>query len=818
MVKAAEQEKLEPIVNSELNEDAEFRGSKEDQEDLLLTAQRYLNIFHQIHIFKEAKRKEFDRQLLEMPQKVRQILAMLPGGRILLEHMEELEEQSGNRDAELLNLINQKSPAAETVSEAVAAVAPTVINAPVEFSSDFTKALTDSFSTYSQNLQQLNANIQQIAAQQQNIQAGGGAAAGIDIADTISALLKENSQQQMDVLKNFGQTLSQSIAASQKEFISTLLDKQSSSSPQVIDNKQQIEALKDFGKTLSQTIMESQKEFISTLLDKQTNSSPQVIDNKQQIEALKDFGKTLSQTIMESQKEFISTLLDKQRNIPYHPVEKVIEIQKIEPSIAPKERAQDEVPQVQNVVADKKDKQNMAAENKNKDDKPAKNKEIKETFEHKKEAEKEIKSEKPTAKENTPPQKTEALPEKDVAKTAPTPENTDKKDKKKNKNKNKDKNKDRKEEPINEAKTDKVEVIAPVIAQTEVPDILDTTAPLDIDIDSQITAEPEIENSNIIDDFGIDATDDITVPTLKQDQSDIDTPIDESVDIDLDEFFTTAKNNAAELQNTTSLDTDNIAPVDEPITPAEDILPASDETPLDEYVLDQPSDDFSSAFDMENEVEQPELAAKEENPKYEPEFEPEVTIEPEPEPAISAEPEKEPEIEDEDDVSSAPLASSRNADYDSAMLKIKEALNSTDAVSLDDMDITPVSLSSDNSFSSLTTEEYDDDLAQSFAELEEETPAPAAKTVADDEEWEYVDENGNPINPTDDEEWEYVDEDGNPVNPSADEEWEYVDENGNPVNPSGDEEWEYVDENGNPVDPSDGEWEYVDEDGNTVVS
>ena len=144
MVKAAEQEKLVPIINSELDEDAEFRGNKEDQEDLLLTAQRYLNIFHQIHIFKEAKRKEFDQQLLDMPQKIRQILAMLPGGRILLEHMEELEEQSGNRDAELLNLINQKTPASETVSEAVAAVTPTVINAPVEFRAHIRKICNNS--------------------------------------------------------------------------------------------------------------------------------------------------------------------------------------------------------------------------------------------------------------------------------------------------------------------------------------------------------------------------------------------------------------------------------------------------------------------------------------------------------------------------------------------------------------------------------------------------------------------------------------------------------------------------------------------------
>ncbi|MBO6282280.1 MAG: hypothetical protein J6N49_07145, partial [Alphaproteobacteria bacterium] len=46
-------------------------------------------------------------------------------------------------------------------------------------------------------------------------------------------------------------------------------------------------------------------------------------------------------------------------------------------------------------------------------------------------------------------------------------------------------------------------------------------------------------------------------------------------------------------------------------------------------------------------------------------------------------------------------------------------------------------------------------------------------------------------------------------------EWEYVDENGNPVE-GGDGEWEYVDENGNPIEGGDGEWEYVDENGNPI--
>ena len=58
-------DELPKIVNNELNEEAEYRGAKQNEEDLLLTAQRYLNIFHQIHIFKEKKKEKFHKSLLK---------------------------------------------------------------------------------------------------------------------------------------------------------------------------------------------------------------------------------------------------------------------------------------------------------------------------------------------------------------------------------------------------------------------------------------------------------------------------------------------------------------------------------------------------------------------------------------------------------------------------------------------------------------------------------------------------------------------------------------------------------------------------------
>ncbi|MBR6355709.1 MAG: hypothetical protein IKR92_02535, partial [Alphaproteobacteria bacterium] len=172
------------------------------------------------------------------------------------------------------------------------------------------------------------------------------------------------------------------------------------------------------------------------------------------------------------------------------------------------------------------------------------------------------------------------------------------------------------------------------------------------------------------------------------------------------------------------------------------------------------------------------------------------------------------------------------------MAQIRDALNSSAAVSLDnfDDDVSPISLSPEDDLQSAFSAD------DAFAAQDNQNNTPAADTASsfadnsweyiggntapnetsDDGDWEYeyVDENGNPINQADDgAEYEYVDENGNPINPSDDVEYEYVDENGNPINPSDDAEYEYVDEDGNPIDPSDDEeweYEYVDENGNPI--
>ena len=79
----------------EENLQAKINKTAATEEDPVLNAQRYLNIFHQIHILSAAKKAEFNDSLLKMPAKYRHILPNIPGGRILLEYIHDLEKEKG---------------------------------------------------------------------------------------------------------------------------------------------------------------------------------------------------------------------------------------------------------------------------------------------------------------------------------------------------------------------------------------------------------------------------------------------------------------------------------------------------------------------------------------------------------------------------------------------------------------------------------------------------------------------------------------------------------------------------------------------------
>ncbi len=75
--------------------DVEFGSDKGGEEAPILVAQRYLNIFRQVHIFKKEKRDQFDNELLALPSNVTDFFKRMPGGRLLVEHIEEVKTERG---------------------------------------------------------------------------------------------------------------------------------------------------------------------------------------------------------------------------------------------------------------------------------------------------------------------------------------------------------------------------------------------------------------------------------------------------------------------------------------------------------------------------------------------------------------------------------------------------------------------------------------------------------------------------------------------------------------------------------------------------
>lgn len=136
----------------EVVQNASFRGKNTDEEDPILVAQRFLNIFKQLHIFNQTRKDEFDKMILNLSPNVRGMFASLPGGSLLQEYVDELENKSGNiRDKlqdttdSILKSATQAAPAASQINKsfltAEAPVAATQIDA--NFAKEMAKALKD---------------------------------------------------------------------------------------------------------------------------------------------------------------------------------------------------------------------------------------------------------------------------------------------------------------------------------------------------------------------------------------------------------------------------------------------------------------------------------------------------------------------------------------------------------------------------------------------------------------------------------------------------------------------------------------------------
>ena len=747
--------------------------NKEDEEDPILVAQRYLNIFHQIHIFNATRKAEFDQSLLAMPTKIKELLAAIPGGRVLLEHIKEIEETRGINSGSTSELIAQNieeekksidnvqqhptnsdggtltlsTDFADSLAKSLATALQNNNVAANGSMNELAAVLNKSFNAYASSMQNLTNTIMRQntiqtsipvtpngntaaapVAAQQNLQNNNSTTVNninIDSSyfDSINRTLMQNDERRHEDMMQIVSAINKNIVASGfSPLAATAINNSVSSDVPAAaiansvtealrqNNSQQMEAIKAFGEMLVQAITQSQQELAQTIAQSTPRHTVKVVVS-QDVDVDDQTGSTVvnKSSLPQTNKETKNTSPAKNN------------LNKDNSNFM--KSFSDKINETTNKIA-KNFETKTAGNNPNKQSGSDTllnriNKSLNKINEIKKQTEKSFSDLKNDIKEKSQPKpelESEPKPQnqpKPEPKSEPKPQNQPKPEPKSETKPQNQPKPEPKSEPKQQLLTED-QVLANIIPAAETSNKNNDNLSID-DILASIPTENDETNNN-----------------------------HEVPDIFADNSFS---------------------------------APQTDVSDLDKTDISKDSDDVLDLADLElNTPKTPESADKQQNTSLQ-------------EPAYKK---------------------SQLHSYEDALLKIKNALNSDSSdnnVSLNNLDVQPVSLSGDDLLAKTEVEKTQPQ------NIFSEQPQKLADFDDKDSKWEYVDENGNPVS-GDDSEWEYVDENGNPVSDN-DGEWEYVDENGNPVS-GNDGEWEYVDENGNPVSDNDGEWEYVDENGNPI--
>ena len=81
--------------NEEIIAEARRKALRNGEEDPVVVAQRYLNIYRQMHIFSPERKEAFNKMLLELPPEISSIFSALPGGLMLQDYLSDLAEKNG---------------------------------------------------------------------------------------------------------------------------------------------------------------------------------------------------------------------------------------------------------------------------------------------------------------------------------------------------------------------------------------------------------------------------------------------------------------------------------------------------------------------------------------------------------------------------------------------------------------------------------------------------------------------------------------------------------------------------------------------------
>ena len=315
------------VAENYLIDDTE-NTNKEDEEDPILVAQRYLNIFHQIHIFNATRKAEFDQSLLAMPEKIKELMAAIPGGRVLLEHIKEIEEtrgiNSGSTSELIAQNIEEEKKSIDNVQQHPTNSGGGTLTLSTDFADSLAKSLATalqnnnvaangsmnelaavlnkSFNAYASNMQNLTNTIMRQntmqtsipvtsngntaaapVAAQQNLQNNNSTTVNninIDSSyfDSINRTLMQNDERRHEDMMQIVSAINKNIVASGfSPLAATAINNSVSSDVPATaiansvtealrqNNSQQMEAIKAFGEMLVQAITQSQQELAQTI-------------------------------------------------------------------------------------------------------------------------------------------------------------------------------------------------------------------------------------------------------------------------------------------------------------------------------------------------------------------------------------------------------------------------------------------------------------------------------------------------------------------------------------------------------------------------
>ena len=189
--------------------DVEFGSEKSTEEAPILVAQRYLNIYRQVHIFNKAKRDQFDDELLALSPTITDFFKRMPGGRLLVEHIEEVKTERG-----IAFVKSSKEDFAEgsgtsstpSVVPAVGGIVPSVVGGSVTVDASFAEALAKSMATaFNQT------------PMQANISGGSSLGSSTDLGKAFNVIAEEIKSSRASILDILKETkmLTDSVIASQ---------------------------------------------------------------------------------------------------------------------------------------------------------------------------------------------------------------------------------------------------------------------------------------------------------------------------------------------------------------------------------------------------------------------------------------------------------------------------------------------------------------------------------------------------------------------------------------------------------------------------